>query len=42
MLVEVEAEAEEGERGLVRAGDGLDEEASEFAILEKEIIGPFE
>ena len=42
LLVEVEAEAEEGERGLVGAGDGLDEEACEFAILEKEIVGPFE
>ena len=42
MLVEVEAEAEEGERGLVGSGDGLDEEACEFAILEKEIVGPFE
>ena len=40
--MEVEAEAEEGERGLVGAGDGFDEEASEFAILEKEIVGPFE
>ena len=42
LLVEVEAEAEEGERGLVGAGDGFDEEACEFAILEKEIVGPFE
>jgi hypothetical protein len=41
-LVEVEAEAEEGEGGLVGSGDGFDEEASEFAILEKEIVGPFE
>jgi len=40
--VEVEAEAEEGERGLVGASDGFDEEACEFAILEKEIVGPFE
>ena len=40
--MEVEAEAEEGERGLVGAGDGFDEEACEFAILEKEIVGPFE
>jgi hypothetical protein len=42
LLVEVEAEAEEGERGLVGAGDGFDEEACEFAILEKKIVGPFE
>jgi hypothetical protein len=27
---------------LVGAGDGFDEEASEFAILEKEVVGPFE
>ena len=40
--MEVEAEAEEGERGLVGASDGFDEEACEFAILEKEIVGPFE
>lgn len=40
--MEVEAEAEEGERGLVGAGDGFDEEACEFAILEKKIVGPFE
>jgi len=42
LLVEVKAEAEEGERGLVGAGDGFDEEACEFAILEKEIVRPFE
>lgn len=40
--MEVEAKAEEGERGLVGAGDGFDEEACELAILEKEIVGPFE
>ncbi len=40
--MEVEAKAEEGERGLVGASDGFDEEACEFAILEKEIVGPFE
>ena len=40
--MEVEAEAEEGDRGLVGASDGFDEEACEFAILEKEIVGPFE
>ena len=27
---------------MVGAGDGFDEEACEFAILEKEIVGPFE
>jgi hypothetical protein len=42
LLVEVEAEADEGARGWVGAGDGFDEEACEFAILEKEIVGPFE
>jgi hypothetical protein len=42
LLVKVKAEAEEGERGLIGPGDGFDEEASEFAILEKEIVGPFE
>jgi hypothetical protein len=42
LLVKVKAEAEEGERGLVGAGDGFDEKACEFAILEKEIVGPFE
>lgn len=40
--MEVETEAEEGEGGLIGAGDGFDEEACEFAILEKEIVGPFE
>ena len=40
--MEVEAKAEEGERVLVGAGDGFDEEPCEFAILEKEIVGPFE
>ena len=40
--MKVKAEAEEGERGLVGAGDGFDEKACEFAILEKEIVGPFE
>jgi hypothetical protein len=42
LLVEVEAKAEEGEGGLVGAGDGFDEKACEFAILDKQIVGPFE
>jgi hypothetical protein len=42
LLVEIEAEAKEGEGGKVFAGDGFDEQAGEFTVLEKEIIRPFE
>ena len=42
MLVEIEAEAKEGEGGKVFAGDGFHQQAGEFTVLEKEIIRPFE
>ena len=42
MLMEIQAKAKEGEGGKVFAGDGFDEQAGEFAVLEKEIIWPFE
>ena len=42
LLVEIEAEAKEGEGRKVFAGDGFDQEAGELAVLEKEIIRPFE
>ena len=40
--MEIQAKAKEGEGGKVFAGDGFDEQAGEFAVLEKEIIWPFE
>jgi hypothetical protein len=40
--MEIETEAEEGEGGVIFSGDGFNEEASEFSILQKKIVGPFE
>jgi len=31
--MEIEAEAEEGEGGVIFSGDGFNEEASEFSVL---------
>ena len=42
MLMEIQPEAQEGEGEKVFAGYGFDEQAGEFAVLEKEIIRPFE
>ena len=42
MLMEIEAEAKEGEGGKVFAGDGFNEEAGELVVLDEEIIWPFE
>ena len=42
MLMEIQAEAKEGEGGEVFAGYGFDEQAGELAVLEEEIIRPFE
>jgi len=42
LLMEIQAEAKEGEGGEVFAGDGFDEQAGELAVLEEEIIRPFE
>ena len=39
--MEIEAESEQGERGLLLSRDGFDEDACDFAILEEEIVGPF-
>ena len=40
--MEIQAKAKEGEGGEVFAGDGFDQQAGELAVLEKEIIRPFE
>jgi hypothetical protein len=40
--MEIETEAEEGEGGVIFSGDGFNEEAGEFSILQKKIVGPFE
>ena len=42
MLMEIETEAEESEGGVIFSGDGFNEEAGEFSILQKKIVGPFE
>ena len=42
MLVEIEAEAKEGEGGKVFAGDGFNQQAGELVVLDEEIIWPFE
>jgi len=42
LLMEIQPEAKEGEGGEVFAGDGFNEEAGEFTVLDKEIIRPFE
>ena len=39
--MEIEAESEQDERGLLLSRDGFDEDACEFTILEEEIVGPF-
>ncbi len=39
--MEIEAESEQGERGLLLSRDGFDEDACKFTILEEEIVGPF-
>ena len=41
LLMEIEAESEQGERGLLLSRDGFDEDACKFTILEEEIVGPF-
>jgi hypothetical protein len=41
LLMEIQAEAKEGEGGEVFAGYGFDEQAGELAVLEEEIIRPF-
>ena len=33
LLLEIEAESDEGERGMIFSGDGFNEEAGEFSIL---------
>ncbi len=40
--MEIDAEAQEGEGGLIFSGDGFNEEAGEFSILQEKIVGPFE
>jgi len=42
LLMEIQAKAKEGEGGEVFAGDSFDKQAGELAVLEKEIIRPFE
>ena len=42
LLMEIETETEEREGGVIFSGDGFNEEASEFSILQKKIVGPFE
>ena len=42
LLMEIEAEAEQGKGRLVGAGDGFDQNAGELAIFEEEIVGPLE
>ena len=42
MLMEIQAKAKEGEGGEVFAGNGFHQQAGELAVLEKEIIRPFE
>ena len=39
--MEIEAESEQGDRGLLLSRNGFDEDACEFTILEEEIVGPF-
>jgi len=40
--MEIETEAEESEGGVIFSRDGFNEEAGEFSILQKKIVGPFE
>ena len=42
MLMEIKAEAKEGEGEKVFAGDGFDQQAGELVVLDEEIIWPFE
>ena len=42
MLMEIQAEAKEGEGGKVFAGDGFNQQAGELVVLDEEIIWPFE
>lgn len=42
MLMEIQAEAKEGEGGEIFSGNGFHQKAGELAVLEKEIIRPFE
>ena len=41
LLMEIEAESEQGERGLLFSRDGFDEDTCDFTILQEEIVGPF-
>ena len=41
LLIEIEAESEQGERWLLFSRDGFDEDTCDFTILEEEIVGPF-
>jgi hypothetical protein len=40
--MEIDTEAQEGEGGLIFSGDRFNEEAGEFSILQKKVVGPFE
>jgi hypothetical protein len=40
--MEIDTEAQEGEGGVIFSGDGFNEKAGEFSILQKKIVGPFE
>jgi len=42
LLMEIEAEAEQGKGRLVGAGDGFDQNAGELAIFEEEIVRPLQ
>jgi len=42
LLMEIQSEAEKGEGVLIFSGDGFNEKAGEFSILQKKIVGPFE
>ena len=40
--MEIQAEAEQGEGWLVRAGDGFHQNAAELAIFEEEVVRPLQ
>jgi hypothetical protein len=40
--MQIEAESEKSKGGVIFSGDGLNEEAGKFSILQKKIVGPFE
>lgn len=42
MVVKVEAEPDQRERGLLGPGDGFNEDTSKLAIFKEEIVGPFQ